>query len=403
MWFRIIYCIYFIVCLFYSPIMVFGPVSVRHLFTVLMLALCIREGGLKYDRFLKWYVVFLFFCFLSALLSGFVEVFVTKFLGTYLSALVLYLSTKTMVSKYNAQNWVLYLVLGAACLNSIVAIGQFFKMPIAVVIPDVLGIRLESDMVELYERIDDFRGRYVGGLLGVVYSGYFLSAACVLSLCVNQKSRMINWILFAVNFYALFLVQQRGGFFIGMFCVILYLVVAMARRRRFVVFYYILFVVAATLIWYYGTQLSSYSEMRYSTYGFTDEHRGSLAANGWNYFLNHPFGGIYAFRAAGNVDPHNLFLNAFLYGGIIGGSIIILYIFYQLFFVGKVMYQTFLHGKYSSIILGFGLAYVDYTLNSMLHNLSLVYGDIMFFLLWGMVMALCEKESNVLDYSKKTI
>lgn len=392
--FKIFYCLYFIICLFYSPIMVFGPISIRHIFVILMLVLCFAEGGVKFDKFLKWYSVFLLFCLLSAVLSGFGSTFFSKFFGTYLASIVLYLSTKIIIEKYQAQVWVLNLIISVACLNSIVAIGQFYKLPLALAIPDLLGILLEEDMIDYYERFEDFHGRYVGGLLGVVNSGYFLSSACVLSLCFKwKKITFIKWLFFVINFFALFLVQQRSGFFVGAFSVTIYFIINSGRKHSTVLLYLLIFLVVA-FAWQYGANLFQYDEMRYSTQGLVDDNREAFADKGWEFFLNHPMGGIYAFRLTGNHDPHNLFVNAYLYGGFLGGSLILCYILYQLSIIGRFVMESFYRNRYSSLLLGFGLAYMNYTLNSLVHNLSLVYGEAMFFLLWGGVVSLYEIENK---------
>lgn len=392
--FKIFYCFFFIVSLFYSPVMLFGPVSVRHLLAIVMLVICYAEGT-KVDNFLKWYFVFLFFCMVSALSTGYGETFFNKLLGTYLAAIVLYISTKIMIVKYRAQKWVVNVVLAVACFNSVVAIAQFYQVQFATFIPSLLGIQLEADMIEYYEQYEDFHGRYVGGLLGVVNSGYFLSASCVLSLCTStDKTKIWNWAIFLLNFYALYLVQQRAGFFIGVMCAALYVIITMSRNRKEMFSYLTVLLLAVVLIGYYGTQVFSFDEMRYSTQGLVDDRRDTYADKGWQYFWLNPLGGIYAFRAAGNIDPHSLFVNAMLYGGLFGGVLILAYILYQLVLVSKVMIRTFRSNKYSSILLAFSLAYLCYTLSSLFHNSSLVYGEAMFFLLWGGVAALLEVEDR---------
>jgi len=392
--FKIFYCIYFIVCLFYANLMVFGLLSVRHFLAVVMLVICISEGA-KVDKFLKWYFVFLLFCLISALSTGFVGHFLSKLLGTYLVAIVLYMATKIMILKYHAQKWVLNVVLVVACINSIFAIAQFYNLPFASSIRNLLGIQLEEGMNEYYESFEDFRGRYVGGLLGVVYSGYFLSAACVLSLCAsNDKTKILSFVIFLLNFYALYLVQQRSGFFVGLMCIAFYVIITMNRSRREKYFYITLLLLAFLSMEFLGNQVFSFEEMRYSTIGLEDNYRRGFSKKGWEFFLANPLGGIYAFRAAGNIDPHNLFVNALLYGGLFGGVLILVYIVYQLVLVSKIMIDTYRSKKYSSLLLAFSLAYLCYTINSLFHNMSLLYGDVMYFLLWGGIVSLLEVENR---------
>ena len=206
--FKIIYYIFLIVSLFYPTIMAFGPLSIRHILSIIVLALCVSEGGLKIDRFLKWYLGFLFFYTFIEVATGYSSIVFPKLLGTYLASISLYLATKIMIEKYESGTLIIYILVALGLLNAIEVIGQFFGSPIAQVLPQLLHIQISEEDLALYEK-DDFQGYNVGGFMGAVNSGYFLSATSVMSL-YNHKDKIsvFNWIVFALTFFALFLVHS---------------------------------------------------------------------------------------------------------------------------------------------------------------------------------------------------
>ena len=69
--FKIIYSIFLIISLFYSTVPIWGPISIRHIMTIIMLGVCYLEGGLKLDRFLRWYVLFMLFYIVVEAGSGY--------------------------------------------------------------------------------------------------------------------------------------------------------------------------------------------------------------------------------------------------------------------------------------------------------------------------------------------
>lgn len=372
--------------------MLFPPISLRHALTVLMLILCVLHKSIKIDKFLGWYLLFMFFYALSATITGYGEYVLNKFLGTYIASIVLYFSTKLMVTKYKAAPFVLYSVLSIAVLNAIVVIMQFYHFPLADVLPQLLHVDLGEDMADYYENTTDFTGRYVGGLMGAVRSGYLLSAACVLVLYNKQwKISIVNLILFAIIFYALMLVQERSGLITGAICTTIFFFILIRKKTLGIP----LMIFGAVLIFVvvsYGTSLISFEESRYVAVGMMDERRVNAAVKAMEYVFNNPLGGSNDFFASGGYYPHNFFVNALLYGGVFGGTILIVLLLSQLLLIAKIIYANIVKNKYSSLIIVSCIAYLSYTINSFAHNASLVLGTEMFFLFWSMITALLSIE-----------
>lgn len=393
--FKILFCIYLVISLFYGVVPVFGVITVRHLFTLLMLIVCFREGEVKLDKFLKWYMVFLFFYVLIEVVSGYSSIVFNKLIGTYLASITMYFATKTMVKKYDAGRLIIMVLVACGVVNSVVAIAQFYGSPLAHIIPGILHIDIAEEDLLMYEK-EDLHGYNVGGLIGAVLSGFFLSATSVLAL-YNRKGKIgvYNWIVFAIIFFALFLVQERSGFAAGLFCAFLFLSIVSVRNSRTLVTSVLVLAVAIVVVTRLGSHFFSFEETRYVVVGMKDEDKVEQATSAIKWVLHNPIGGANYYYASGGYYPHNFFANALLYGGIFGGMVLIGILIAQLVKIGKV-FLSYTRGKTSSVLLVVScVTYLCYTINSFSHNYSLVFGGEVIFLLWAMITSLLEKEKQL--------
>lgn len=361
--------------------------------TIVMLIMLVNVGNIKLDRFLKYYFIYLFFYILSNVLTGYVGELIMKLVGTYLAAITLYLSTKKMVLKFNAGIWVIYTILTVAIFDAIITIGQFYGNPIALTIPDLVGINnLKEETMDSYLRLGVLHGKVVGGIVGEVYNGYFLCAASVLALYNNSnKIKIINWALCLFLLFSLFLVQERSGLYFGLFCVVIYILIN-SNNKRHSFANLILFGLILVLVAWKVSGLVSFDEMRYNELGLDEGGRNELAAETWDFIAHNLFGGEMFYHSLRIRDPHNVLANSFLFGGIIGGTIVFIIIIVQIFMIVKILREAFLNKMYNSSKVIFALLYLTYTLNSFFHNPSLPAGVAMFFVCWGMVVSNLELE-----------
>ena len=139
------------------------------------------------------------------------------------------------------------------------------------------------------------------------------------------------------------------------------------------------------------------SDLRFSK-GFDSDGRSELRNVAWEYIFNNPFGGAFEFFDANNRPPHNYFTNAFLYGGIVGGICLIVLLILQVIRIFPyVIHNPKTNNEQWAFI--FGLMYIDLSINSMVHNASLVTAQsIYFYVCWGAFLAFAtleEKEKKV--------
>lgn len=392
--FKILYCIYLIISIFYSAVPLVGPLSIRHVFTLLMLFVCFTEGGLKLDKFLKWYLVFLFFYVLVEVVTGYAVFVISKLLGTYLASIVLYMATKIMIKKYDAGVLIIKVLVVAGIVNAFVAIAQFYGSSLADLIPEKLHITMSEEQLDLLDR-EDFHGYNVGGLIGAVSSGYFLAATAVLAL-YNKKNKIsiFNWAAFAVIFFALFLVQERSALAAGLICAFLFWLVFSIRNKNTLITSILILIAIAFIIFYLGSRYITYEEMRYTTKGVEDSKRTGYFFTALNWVFGHnPLGGANAFYAQGGYYPHNIVANALLYGGVFGGTVLLTILITQLVKIANTV-LSYHRGNHSTLLLVLCMAYLCYTMNSWFHNYSLVFGGEIIFLLWAMISSLPERETR---------
>ena len=395
--FKITYCIYLIISLFYEVIPLMGPITLRHILTIVMLFMCYIEHGLKLDKFLKWYLVFLGFHAFVEVYTGFSAYIVNKILGTYLASIALYLATKIMVKKYNAGDLIIKVLVIAGVVNAFVAIGQFYGSRIAQIIPQRLHIYIKEEYLELYEK-DDLHGLYVGGLMGPVASGYFLSATSILALYnKNNKISIYNWAAFAIIIFGLFLVQERAGLASGIFCTLLFIAIFTIHNRKSIKSQDLVKFFATIVVIYIASCFVSIKDTRYFQLGLEDEERPRLAFNALKWVINNPLGGKNYYYSLGGGYPHNFLVNSLLFGGVIGGTVIIGIVFSQLLKILKIGLAYLVRGMSSPLLLSLGMAYLCYTINSFFHNYSLVTGGEIMFLLWGMTCSLIEMDKDIIN------
>ena len=374
--------------LLYPLLILFGPVSLRHLLSLVMFVILYNMREIKADKFIWAVLAFIFFLGISSFFTGYGEMFLGKLFGTYFVGIVLYLSTRTMIRKYDAFSWIYLAIMALALLDSVVTIGQFFNNPLAVKIADFLGVmKYQEDM---WASIDAHSGAIggigAGGLFGIVKNGLFLCAASILSLYNKNGIKWWNCVICLFLLVALFFVQERSGFVMGVLGVLVYFVF---NRRRYMMNF--LYIVTAVLMFLYIIPSQSFvssiniEETRYGIQKFSGfEGRGELSNQAFDFISLNPMGGAYAYITS-EPEPHNLIANCYLYGGVFGGSIMLAVIIVQIILIFRLLRAYYLGRNISPALINVSLIYLCLTINSLTHNNSLPRGDEFYYIFWGLV------------------
>lgn len=393
MWFKVLYFIYLILAYLFPTVNVVESLSIRHVMMLVMLVVCIVKG-IRWDRNMTLYTVFWAFFGLSSVLTGFASVFFSKFLGTYMQAYVMFFATYVLIKKYDGANWLYYFFLVFGLLDAIVTIGQFYHMGFAERIVELIGTNYDEDFISRMERNDIMEGVAVQGLVDSVRNGYFLSAMAVLAL-YNRKGKitLFNLIVWLVIMVASLLAQERMGFFVAVLLSFLVIVpVVSFRFGRIGWFVVVLLVLVALAFLPMGWEMLQSGNLRFSKEIDIAGERGVLARMGWNYFINHPLGAYYEYSALGYQFPHNVFVSMFLVGGVFGGIAVLIMFFKQIVAIVKYLFRS-MRTRTLTVASFWGLMFIAYSLNSITHNASIVFGTFDFFIFWGAFEAIREKES----------
>lgn len=390
--FKIIYLLFIVFCIVYPYKDLAGPITFRHVISLLMLGVCVLEG-FRSDKYLYLYYAFVLFFGISSVATGFIGDFVRGFFGTYISMIAAYAATYLLIKKYDGTGLLVWTVVCIGLLDAVVTIGQFFDSETI----DRLCSFLKIEISEKYAGFVDYSesgGFALPGLLSSLNNGYFLSATALLVLYNKKCNFYINFILWLVIMAASFVAQERAGFMLAIaFSAFIVGEYFFTQRKAtgYIVLIIVLIVCGAVIYSYMDEILSS--ELRY-TKGFEGDGRGDYRSLTWNYLFNNPMGGFFSFNSMGHMHPHNFFLNAFLFGGFFGGICLVIILFLQI----KEIIPFLLRNpgtEYSKWAFIWGLMYLDYTINSMVHNPSIVQGVVPFFIWWGAFLSsaeLCEEE-----------
>lgn len=386
--FKIFYVLYVVATLFYSAIYVVGIITPKQLFAVVMFMVCVTTSSkIEFNRYWGFYFVFIFFFGLSSLFTGYVVDFLNQLIGQYFVAYVAFWSTKILVCKYDGTRVLLNTLIVAGVLDAFITIFQAYGIGLGDNLLSILRLSNAQNYLDVHNVENrDFLEFVLPGMFSAgVYNGYYLMTVGLLSL--YPQLRKINIFLLTpwlVMLFACFCTQQRGPLLI-MVVLSVFVIYRVLRTRtstyfRFIVIFMFLIVVVYALEISYGLIMSG--ESRMAELGYDSTGRDYIYSFTWNYFLDHPIiGGYYYLTDNYGIAPHNLILNALIYGGILGGSALISLVVMQMRPIVGVLIKNNSTVSHTAFIVGVG--YIAFTLNSFLHNKSIVTGDALLWMLWA--------------------
>ena len=398
MWYIILYILFFIAQLFYGSWHVLGPMTPRHIMTIIMFIVCIKEHAFTKDKFMPLFYVFVFFFVLLGIGGGYVSDTMSKFIAYYFVAVVAYFSTLLFVEKYDGTYSLINTLLLLGILNSVVTLGNMFMMSWAVRITDILHVTSSEDLLSYVSgrvNTDKMEGFAVPGLISNVGNGYFMAYMSILALYAKDKQlHLYNLALYTLFIITLFFIQERAAFIIGAvlslyaICRILTIHSMCKSNKKLLVTLILIAGFIFLLPKAYNYTMSG--STRYITHGF-DYASGRTSLNDMSieFLMGNPIGGFYDFYSQYRVYPHNLFFNTLIYGGIIGGSCIFILLWKQIALVFSTITRKISAVNYELFI--FSLMFVAYNLCSVTHNQSVVTGDPTFWVLWGLCFASWKK------------
>lgn len=417
--FKGLYAAFVIAVVFYGQLRLMFGLTPRHIAIFVMLIACMKQQGVSFPmgRIMKTYFVFILTFLISATITGYIgDVLITYYIG----ACVGFWATKILVVKYHDGSLLINLLIVLGVFNALVTIGQTFNMSFPDKVISFFQLRLPQQYLDRMdvEGSEDMALMLTrpGMFANAVYNGYFLMTAGVVSLTLFTRKlwiqRFIPWTIIT---FGCICVQERGPIIIlALLSVLAFYKIPIIKKRNYALFF-LLFIFIVQFIAGSMGSLFSVSEIdRMDSYRtFTIDEEDEYESNTWNnysqfakesrladegfndpgreriyrltidYLMDHPIiGGLQRLHAMYDIYPHNLFLLAFCYGGIVGGVAIILILFWQIKPLWRVIRRKIVDTN--PVCFFAALAYLAYTLNSLVHNRSIVTGDEAIWMLWGL-------------------
>ena len=382
--FQLQYSILLIITLVFGSVHITGSAAVSYIVTCIAAILCfIEKVPYPHHRAITTYTVFIAIYSLNCIFYGYVLLLISSLVGFYFVSYIWIWATYILIKKYHSIKALLYTLLLVGFVNAVVTIGQRFMYPLALAIPEILQKKGSEKMDLLINQIanEDY-GFALWGIFDMVANGYFSCVTAILSVYIcTRVPKIYSILLWALSIVALFYTQERAALVSGVMFSILYFGLLFTKSKlswKKSLFW------AITPIFgvYLYDQLNIQSIIEGSRYvSFEIGERSQIYEKSYEYLINHLFtANVYDFYFTTKLYPHNIVYNAFIYGTIIGG-ILILITLVSIIIKGLKIIKSSFERKVSNELLALTFAFMGYNVICLTHNASIVSGDLLFWLL----------------------
>lgn len=377
-----------------------GGVSIRVLSTIVMIGylLIYRKKTnlfkIKY-RPLVIYTVFLLITFITKLLSGAssgedeIGPFATALLAYFLLCYVAFISVDKLINNESSVKKVLILLCGICFLNDIVTYLQYSGNELGI----GLGMMFSTsegdylkNLAENLNRLDEIRTAMPGIFGHGAVNGYMTSTLGILSLYFfvgnGKKFWELGALLYIISLIGAFCCQERSGF--GLLLLFSIFTFWKFSPRLFKFSIPIMVVIGGMAYYDNIVDLITSQEIgRYTELTKFDDTRKVLLNNAFEFISNHLLlGGDVLYRKLYGLTPHNVFLHAIIYSGLLGAVVVLYLTIYMLCDA----YKTISYSKSGSLSYFFACALTIYLLNGIFHSSSLVTGDVIIWIIYACIL-----------------
>lgn len=376
----------------------FGPCTIRQycaiyfvIYIFYNILFCKKQNIGDYSRLIIPYIVFITLYGISSYLNGSFSIYIKQVIALYLVAITAYYTTIIIINKYHSYDLFLKSFIIVGLINATVNIMQYFGINIGFMAGEIFIDFNELTNLSHFQRLVEGDNTYTFGIMGdIVYNGYY-SMILPFVLLIKYKNRNIlfKYVIVIFALFSLFVVGERSSFGITLILLIYYLY---KRIKKSPLFIFVIIIVSTLIIFYISDFLNS--EIIQNSRWVTTEGNVREGINNAiipfidNFFL---IGNRVEFIKLTGWPPHNVIASGFIYAGFFGGCIILYILIVQILKSIKVI-------KSNQHIL-ITLAFLAYTFNGFFHNPAIVTGDVMIWILWGIVY--CSYKS--LNNKKNTI
>lgn len=386
-WFKLLYALFVISSIVYVKQRFLPLLTLRQLMAVIMFVACIaNDKTVRVDKYFKIYLGYIVCYGISAAFTGYIEDFFNRLIGDFFVAYVMYWSTSLICVRFKASDVLISTLVFVGAFDAIVTVFQALSIHILDPIINALDLISYERLADWQASRDTLMGLAVPGIVShPVVNGHFLLLCYILSLTFFINKINLKALLFcSILFVGVFFCQQRAGFILAIVLTI-YIVFKLFNRgggaTKWIISFLAIVLILSIIPALYEKLMSGNN--RYAELGLDSSGRNYLFNAAWNFYLKNPLiGGYRAFCVENVLPPHNFLVSTLLAGGIFGAAFMFIMVFQQLKSIIKVLLSK--HGDMVQIIAG--TTFIALLTNSFAHNISLMNGDVMTWMTWGLFL-----------------
>lgn len=399
------FCIVFIAIytfLFFTNLGQFGLLAYLLPFIVInvLSALHRKSCHMKIEAVdIQLYAIYLVVFYICTFFNGDEDMGRNSLTIQYLSCIFIFLAISYNVPSLQVIKKIINVLAILSLVNCIITVLQFYNNSIGWGIWTFLNADMLIEANNQLQNINSGQEINAGGTFcpGIfptqVFNGYVLASLGVICACPYPQIKnwkKLHFIVATATLIALFCAQQRMAFYIY----VLFLAYLFYKKHKIIT---IFILIAALFSYSYISDIMTAETLgRFAN--AQDSLREKLYSSAITYLQeNIIVGGRLAYIQINKLSVHNIFLNAFLYGGIFGGIIILIIYFRMCFKAIRIIIRR--NNQTVSTALAIGL--LSYNLISLTHNNSLLTGEPIIWIMYAlMLMSLKyenEKKSNIVE------
>ncbi|MDB3938262.1 hypothetical protein N9373_06005 [Flavobacteriaceae bacterium] len=361
--------------LYLGGLKIYGIISVR---VPLILLSCVLIFSLPKPKIHSFNILKLSFSFafcylLSVIFDNYADIniflnefFISRFAFTFIICTV----SIVLIPKYISIRQAIDILILILSFNVIILICQYHNFDNIWQITNFFTSNKIDDSYSIHqlEKYNNIRG-----ITGTVYSGYLIVTLFPLILLKLRygKTKIIWWGSLIVVLYTSYILGQRGAFYLVLLNLFYFFFYSSDQRSMSRIFK-ILVVIIIILFFGYDI-LESISDTRFVNNDISS--RLIIAISSLNFIIDNPiFGGLSSYYRYADITSHNLFLNAWIWGGFLGFIVIVLVVF-KIFKKGfKTLFSISSKNNFNYILY---LVLINLIFLSFSHNSGIVTGDIL--------------------------
>lgn len=384
--FKFLYFIFLISIIFGSSVYL-GIGTPRQYMTIIMFLYCFvhfKKMFKYWNRLLTFYVLFIFCYCIGSFMEGSGNIFIRQFIAFYFVGILAYFTTRYFVQTRGNYSSIINVVLISGIVNSIITILQYFGSSVGIALGSIfVDFNNELRYYQFIHMVNGDAGCTYFGLLGDgVSNSFFTMMLPIFSLyyIFEKKSSVLMkyvwWTLFVFFLFTSFIIQERFPFLLTSLMTIF--IIWSKTHNKFILFIFGFLSIIILIPYLMNSDLIQNSRLFTTSNDLDDDTRIPIFQKSIEFInSNLIYGGVRSgIKYIGSM-PHNFILNAFLYGGIVGGITVLMVILFQ--------FRKSFYFVYKKKMLIIPLAFIAYSLNGLTHNNSIVTGDVMLWILWGII------------------